>query len=137
MNIAEANFTRLISGFLTFNARLTFTQLHEIVTSHNQLCSELLLRQGRFHLTLSSCLHGHIKKFYMIIQNSKHDSDTDVIAALKKLLFILLHVHCFYFHTPSSSLHYFFKSDTPEIGTTKTAISFLELKSLSLADISV
>ena len=70
MNIAETNFTRFISGFsgfLTFNVRLRFTQLHEIVTSHNLLCSELLLRQNRFHLTLSSCLHGHIKTFYIAI----------------------------------------------------------------------
>ena len=104
MNIAEANFARLISrfsGFLTFNARLRFTQLHEIVTSHNQLSSELLLQQNRFDLTLSICLHGHIKTFYIAIENSKHDSDTDVIAALKKLLlFILLAVHCFYFDAP-------------------------------------
>ena len=67
MNITEANFTRLISGFLTFNARLRFTQLHEIVTSHNQFSSELLLHQNRFDLTLSSCLHGHIKTFYIVI----------------------------------------------------------------------
>ena len=43
MNIAEANFTRVISGFpgfLTFSARLRFTRLHEIVTSHTQLSSE-------------------------------------------------------------------------------------------------
>ena len=89
MNIAEANFTRLISGFfwfLTFNARLRFTQLHEIVTSYNQLSSELLLHQNRFDLTLSSCLHGHIKTFYIVVYNSKDDCDTDVIAALKKVV---------------------------------------------------
>ena len=79
MNIAEANVARLISGFsgfLTFNARLRFTQLHEnvtshnqicSVTSHNQLCSELLLRQSKFHLTFSSCSHGHIKTLYIVI----------------------------------------------------------------------
>ena len=73
----EINLARLFSGFsgfLPFNGRLRFTQLHETVTSHNQLCSELLLRQNRFHLAFSSCLpisntryrkknilHGHIK----------------------------------------------------------------------------
>ena len=66
MNIAETQISRF-SGFLTFNARLRFKQLHEIATSHNQLCSEFLLRQNMFHLTLSGCLHGHIKTFYIVI----------------------------------------------------------------------
>ena len=57
MNIAEANFTRLISGFLTFNARLRFTQLHEIVTSHNQFSSGLQL----FTWSYKNILHSHIK----------------------------------------------------------------------------
>ena len=101
MNIAEINFTRLISGFsgsLPFNSRSKFTQLHEIVTSHKQLCSELLLCQAGFisyspvvyqflihDIGKKKVLHGHIK--------FKHDSDTDAIVALKQL-------HCFYFHTP-------------------------------------
>ena len=31
-------------------------KVHELVTSPNQLCSELLLRQSRCHLTFSNCL---------------------------------------------------------------------------------
>ena len=58
--------------YVTFNSRLKFEQLHEVATSQNQLCSELHLRQSRFHLTLCGCLQifnvrYRKKTFYMVI----------------------------------------------------------------------
>ena len=50
------------------------------------------------------------KTFYMVQQNSRHDSDNEEIVTLKIYYwFIFMAVHCFFFffHTPYSSLYYF------------------------------